>query len=313
MRASGSASARSSRASSLIEQILRAAAGRRDPRRVAAAPASRAKASALVEGFRGDVLRLAAARRGRPRRALPSARSVLVPMAAAGGRDRGQHRRRLPALQQIVQLLLFGARSLRRTPCARSLFESLLRAPADRARRRRGRRGAGRARARALDARARQRLGRSLVDPRGRCRLLQRLRAGNPCAQQCLLRPRALRPALRRLAAPCRRAAGDRPGHQEHARGAGAHLRRDARPEMGGGGRRLRARRRHVRRQLRRASAASPASCRSTCTSAAARHAPCNCSKGCWPCSNRRRDGLRHCWSGPAGTCRRGSLLSVRP
>ena len=32
----------------------------------------------------------------------------------AGGRDRGEHRRGLPALQQIVQLLLFGARSVRR-------------------------------------------------------------------------------------------------------------------------------------------------------------------------------------------------------
>ena len=31
------------------------------------------------------------------------------------------------------------------------------------------------------------------------------------------------------------------PVTQEHARGAGAHLQRDARPEMGGGGRRLRA------------------------------------------------------------------------
>ena len=67
---------------------------------------------ALVEGFRGDVLvwlRLDAERRGR---ALPPARSVLVPVAAARSRDRGQHRRRLPALQQIVQLLLFRARSL---------------------------------------------------------------------------------------------------------------------------------------------------------------------------------------------------------
>ena len=41
--------------------------------------------------------------------ALPPARSVVVSMAAAGSRDRGQHRRRFPALQQIVQLLLFGA------------------------------------------------------------------------------------------------------------------------------------------------------------------------------------------------------------
>ncbi len=89
------------------------------------------------------------------------------------------------------------------------------------------------------------------VDPRGRRRLVQRLRAGDPRAQQRVLRPRALRPALRRLAAPCRRADGDRAGHQEHARGARAHLRRDARPEMGGRGRRLRARRRHLRGQLR--------------------------------------------------------------
>ena len=34
------------------------------------------------------------------------ARSVLAAMAAAGSRDRGQHRRRLPALQQELQLLL---------------------------------------------------------------------------------------------------------------------------------------------------------------------------------------------------------------
>src|ERR1051326_7737720 len=43
-------------------------------------------------------------------------------MAAAGSGDRGQHRRRLPALQQIVQLLLFGARSLMRTLLLKSLF-----------------------------------------------------------------------------------------------------------------------------------------------------------------------------------------------
>ena len=57
---------------------------------------------------------VAAPRRRRPHRALPSARPVLVPMAAAGGGDRRQHRRRLPALQQKLQLLLFGSRSLRR-------------------------------------------------------------------------------------------------------------------------------------------------------------------------------------------------------
>ena len=40
----------------LIEQILDAPAGGRDPRRVTAAAAQPAKASALVEAFRGDVL-----------------------------------------------------------------------------------------------------------------------------------------------------------------------------------------------------------------------------------------------------------------
>ena len=78
--------------------------------------------------------------------------------------------------------------------------------------------------ARELDDAARRRLGPQPVDPPGRCRLLQRLRAGDPRPHQRLLRPGALRPALRRLAAPRRRAAGDRPGHPQHARGAGAHL-----------------------------------------------------------------------------------------
>ena len=120
------------------------------------------------------------------------------------------------------------------------LFESLVRRPLTEARARARRRGARRAR-RSARPRGAAPARPQPVDPRGRCRLLQRLRAGNPRAQQRVLRPRALRPALRRLAAPCRRAAGDRAGDQEHARGAGAHLRRDARSEMGGGGRRLRA------------------------------------------------------------------------
>ena len=68
----------------------------------------RARAWRIVEAFRGDVLvwvRLDADGRIA---ALPPARPVLVPVAAAGGRDRGQHRRRLPALQQELQLLLRG-------------------------------------------------------------------------------------------------------------------------------------------------------------------------------------------------------------
>ena len=89
------------------------------------------------------------------------------------------------------------------------------------------------------------------VDPPCRCRFLQRLRTGNPCARQRLLRSRALRPALCRLAAPRRRADRDRPGHREYARGAEAHLRRHARSEMGGRDRRLRRRWRNICRQLR--------------------------------------------------------------
>ena len=54
--------------------------------------------------------RVRASRPRWPRRALPPARPVVVPVAAARSRDRGQHRRGLPALQQIVQLLLFRTR-----------------------------------------------------------------------------------------------------------------------------------------------------------------------------------------------------------
>ena len=269
---------------SLIEQILDRAAGGRHR-----APTSGRRASRRRPGAGRRLPRrragLAAARRRRPRRALPSARPVLVPVAAAGGRDRGQHRRRLPALQQIVQLLLFGARSLMRM---RTLFESFIARPAHRSRRPAADdAGARRAGAKRRPRRARQ--ARPLpVDPRGRCRLLQRLRTGNPRAQQRLLRSRALRPALRRLAAPCRRAAGDRAGDQEHARGAGAHLRRDARSEMGGRGRRLRASTAASSPAATPSSAASRPWCRSICTSAAARPIREPCSPGCWRCCRRR-------------------------
>ena len=81
---------------------------------------------ALVEAFRGDVLVWVRIGADGADRALPPARSVLVPMAAAGSRHRGQHRRRLPALQQIVQLLLFGARSLGLAHAQTCCFKSLL-------------------------------------------------------------------------------------------------------------------------------------------------------------------------------------------
>ena len=77
------------------------------------APGPSGEGFALVEAFRGDVfahVRLAARRSDR---ALPSARRLVVPVAAARGGDRGQHRRRLPFVQQVVQLLLFGMRPLK--------------------------------------------------------------------------------------------------------------------------------------------------------------------------------------------------------
>ena len=82
------------------------------------------------------------------------------------------------------------------------------------------------------------------LHPRSGRGLLQRLRARDPCAQQRRLRSRALRPALRRLAAARRCAARDGPGHDEHARSARAHLPGDTGSQMGRRRRRLRARRR---------------------------------------------------------------------
>src|SRR3954463_4420377 len=60
---------------------------------------------------------------------MPPARSLLVSMAAAGGGRREQHRRGFPALQQIVQLLLLGPRSLRVEKMRKLLFQSLFRRP----------------------------------------------------------------------------------------------------------------------------------------------------------------------------------------
>src|SRR5512144_780407 len=60
---------------------------------------------------------------------MPHARSVLVSMAAAGSRDREQHRRRLSTLQQVVQLFLFGPRSVRKHAMRKLLFESVFRRP----------------------------------------------------------------------------------------------------------------------------------------------------------------------------------------
>ena len=95
----------------LIEAMLARLAG--GPVRATLPPLRGAcEGFALVEAFRGDVfahVRLADDGVGR---ALPSARRLVVPMAAARSRNRGQHRGRFPAVQQIVQLLLLGVRPL---------------------------------------------------------------------------------------------------------------------------------------------------------------------------------------------------------
>src|SRR2546421_255243 len=93
--------------------------------------------------------------------------------------------------------------------------------------------------------------------PPGRRRLVQRLRAGDRWSHRPALRPRALRSALRRLAAPRRLPPGDRARHAQHGGGAAPHLLRHAGSENRDRGRRLRGRRRHlpwlVRRHRRRA------------------------------------------------------------
>ncbi|MGY4287945.1 hypothetical protein ACVWXO_007165 [Bradyrhizobium sp. LM2.7] len=89
------------------------------------------------------------------------------------------------------------------------------------------------------------------LDPRNRCRVMQWLRAGDPCAEQCLLRRRTFWYSLRRLATSRRRSFGHGARDQKHARCTGANLSCDPRPEMGHCPRRLRTRWRVFCRQLR--------------------------------------------------------------
>ena len=84
-----------------------------------ARPRRRPRAGGRVSRRRAD---LAAAGAGRPCRALPPARPLLAAMAAAGSGDRGRHRRGFPAVQQVVQLLLRGARPLSMIPKSGSRF-----------------------------------------------------------------------------------------------------------------------------------------------------------------------------------------------
>ena len=109
----------------LIEEISREAA--RKGRSAVDAAGRRRRRARARRGLSRRRARLAPRRRGRPRRALPSPRSVMVPVAAPRSGDRGQHRRRLPALQQILQLLLFGPRPL--TAMRKLLFQGIVRSP----------------------------------------------------------------------------------------------------------------------------------------------------------------------------------------
>ncbi len=113
----------------LVDQILERLPPGDAVRASVAATGTEVEGMAVVEGFRGDVLAWLRLDAEGTRGALSPARPLLVPVAGAGGRDRGQHRRRLPALQQILQLLLFGARSLEATLMRKLLLESLLKVP----------------------------------------------------------------------------------------------------------------------------------------------------------------------------------------
>src|SRR5262249_30180923 len=128
-------------------RCARAGAYRRDRGEHGAHPHLARRPAGRPDAERAAATRRAARGRGRdrgvPRRppglasscgcargALPLARRVRLPVAAARSRDREQHRRRLPALQQVVQLLLFGARSLMRTLLLKTLFGTPVTIPA---------------------------------------------------------------------------------------------------------------------------------------------------------------------------------------
>ncbi len=111
----------------LIEQIIKHLPAGKTRKPVAGVGEVR-EGLALVEGFRGDVLAWvridAEGRIARCHLRDPS----WFQWPLLGGSHRGQHRRRLSALQQIVQLLLFGTRSLG-SPMRRLLLKNLLRDP----------------------------------------------------------------------------------------------------------------------------------------------------------------------------------------
>ena len=89
-------------------------------------------------------------------------------------------------------------------------------------------------------------------DPGSRCGVVQWLRTGDSCTQQFgLPTKRAFRPEIRRVAAPCRRAARHGAGELLNMKVAlERDLCSDARSQMGGCRRRLRLRLRRVRGKL---------------------------------------------------------------
>ena len=127
-----------------------------------------------------------------------------------------------------------------------------------------------------------RRLRRSIALPRperGGSLALRHVDAGscNGCEHELtlhvepVLRPAALRPRHRRLAAPRRRAARHRRGHDAHARTAARRLRGDARAAPRRRARRLRARLQPARPRRTRSSGRSRRCSPSTCASPAAR------------------------------------------
>ena len=198
----------------------------------------------LIEGWRGPVLVALEAGRRRRNPPLSSARSLVAELAGARARHHRQHRSRFSAHQQVLQSFLQRARPVAGHPCSRHSVrsprsESLPSRHPDR-----GRKLACSRAARATDSlRARRRA----VHSARRRRLLQRLRARDPRAQQPALQSRGARHSLRREPAPRGHAARDRSGLQAHGGGASTSLRGDARSQARRRPRRLRVYRRHLR------------------------------------------------------------------
>ena len=187
---------------SLIDQILdRLPQGALRAESCAHAARRRAEGMAIVEGFRGDILVWLRLRDGRIERChLRDPSWFQWPLLEAA--IEGNIVADFPLCNKSFNCSYSG-QDLGTAEMRKLLFQSLFRSAVHRtgavAGRCRGGRTRDRARPRGAAAARPQ-----PVDPRGRCRLLQWMRAGDPRAQQCLLRRRTFRAALRRLAAPCR-------------------------------------------------------------------------------------------------------------